>query len=106
MAQGPETRLKIKVMKYLKGLSNCWAYKTSDKYSVGIPDIIICYKGHFVAIELKAGTKTTPMQDYVLGEIQKSGGYSEVCTSKEQVEKIIDTIDNFNFPVAIGYPLD
>ena len=41
----------------------------------GIPDIIACYNGHFVAIECKAGTnKPTPLQERELNRIMNAGG--------------------------------
>ena len=41
----------------------------------GIPDIICCVNGHFLAIECKAGKgKTTALQDRELELIAKAGG--------------------------------
>jgi Holliday junction resolvase len=41
----------------------------------GVPDIVGCYKGHFFAIECKAGKgTTTALQDKNIKEIKKAGG--------------------------------
>jgi Holliday junction resolvase len=41
----------------------------------GVPDIVGCYKGHFFAIECKAGKgTTTALQDKNIKEIEKAGG--------------------------------
>ena len=45
----------------------------------GIPDIIACYKGYFIAIECKAGfNKTTLLQDKELAAIATAGGITLV----------------------------
>lgn len=45
----------------------------------GVPDIIACFKGHFLAIEAKAGkNKPTALQERELASIQKAGGHAMV----------------------------
>ena len=45
----------------------------------GIPDIICCVNGFFLAIECKAGKgKTTALQDRELGRIRTAGGAAVV----------------------------
>lgn len=42
----------------------------------GIPDLLVCYKGKFVAVELKAEKGTpSPLQEYNIAEVKKAGGY-------------------------------
>lgn len=46
----------------------------------GIPDIIGCHYGHFVAIECKAGKgKTTALQERELQAIKAAGGFAFVA---------------------------
>jgi len=46
----------------------------------GIPDIIGCMDGHFIAIECKAGNgTTTALQDKELGAIFSAGGTTFVA---------------------------
>ena len=46
----------------------------------GIPDIIGCYKGKFIAIECKAGKgKTTALQERELEWIKDAGGFTFVA---------------------------
>lgn len=41
----------------------------------GVPDIIICYRGRFLAVECKAGyNKTTALQEKEMAAIRKAGG--------------------------------
>jgi Holliday junction resolvase len=61
----------------------------------GVPDIIACFKHHFIAIEAKAGNgKTTPLQDREIALIQKSGGHALVVNENnlETLEFLLDTI--------------
>lgn len=41
----------------------------------GVPDIIICYRGRFLAVECKAGyNKPTALQEKEMADIRKAGG--------------------------------
>lgn len=58
-----------------------WFYKASDRYRAGIPDIIGCVKGAFVALELKVEpNRTTKLQDYEIERIEKEMGYVAVVS--------------------------
>ena len=62
----------------------------------GIPDIIACYKGIFLAIEVKTPDKlnnTTKLQEFNLRKISEAGGYSLVASEVDQVEAILARID-------------
>lgn len=69
---------------------------------VGIPDIIICYEGYFIAVECKAPNgKLTPPQKNELTSIANSGGYTMVVRSYEDFinewrivkEALFDTLE-------------
>mgnify|MGYP006391053515 CR=1 FL=1 len=49
----PETKFQNRVLKDLKKLDNLWVLKTQEKTRKGVPDLLICANGKFVAIELK-----------------------------------------------------
>ena len=78
-----EAKLKKKVMKYIKKTyPKAWVYKTCDRFTVGISDLIICIEGNFIAIELKFGSnKPTPMQIHNIRKIRVAGGAAAVCWS-------------------------
>ncbi len=50
-----ESQLQAVVIEKIKKEygDNAWVFKTKDECRVGIPDILLCFFGHFVAIELK-----------------------------------------------------
>jgi len=53
----------------------------------GIPDIICCFQGKFIAIECKAGKgKTTALQDRELDAIRASGGMAMVVNENNLIE--------------------
>ena len=87
MARTPEGRVKDACVELLKRHSAYYFFPVMGGYGrSGIPDIIACYKGQFLAIECKAGyNKTTPLQDRELTAIHKAGGSAMIVRE--------DTID-------------
>lgn len=76
MAQTPEAKVKAAVKKILDA-EEVWHFSpASNGYGrAGIPDIICCVKGMFLAIECKAAKGTvTALQDIEMSAIQKAGG--------------------------------
>lgn len=76
-----ETKFQNRVLKDLKSLPNTWVLKTQERARRGIPDILSCVAGHFVAIELKASQEAivSPLQCYEISKIEHSGGYSYIA---------------------------
>lgn len=61
--------------------------------TAGIPDIIVCYKGKFIGLEVKLpGRKPTLLQKITLNKIQKAKGIAKVVTSVEEVKEIIEKL--------------
>lgn len=73
-----EKTFENKVKLYLKEKGAYFIKTHGDRFSkVGVPDLIVCYKGLFIGIELKASNgKPSELQLYNLREIEKSGGIS------------------------------
>lgn len=87
-----EKNLIRKIMEYLKTVDNCFYWKEHGGYygTAGVPDIIACYKGRFIAFEVKVGNnKTTALQAVTLRRILKAGGYALVVRSVEEVMQVI-----------------
>lgn len=62
----------------------------------GIPDVIACYRGRFIAIEVKrpgSGSQTTKLQDHEIAMIKRAHGEALVATCPETVEGLLDAID-------------
>ena len=97
MAKTPEGVVKDACKKFLKE-RGAWFFMpvSNGMGQVGIPDIIICYKGIFVAIETKAPGKrnqTTANQDRVLDAIQKADGFAWVVDNPNDLKPLFDSID-------------
>lgn len=80
MAQTPEGKVKAAVKKILDAHGVYHFSPAANGYGrVGVPDIICCVNGYFLAIECKAGKgKTTALQDRELAAITKAGGAAAV----------------------------
>ena len=98
MALTPETKVKRKVTVILNKYDAYFFFPASNGFGrAGIPDIIVCYCGQFIAIECKAGKNiTTALQRRELGAIEDAGGYALVIneTNIDQVEAVLQQIGN------------
>lgn len=89
MASTPEKKVKDKVVKILK--ENGVYYFFPATYGMGrsgVPDIICCVSGRFLAIECKAGdNKPTMLQQREIKAIQDAGG-SALVVNEENVDGV------------------
>jgi len=76
MAKTPEKRVKDACVEVLKAFNAYYFFPVMGGYGrSGIPDIIVCFRGHFIAIECKAGfNTTTQLQERELKAIAAAGG--------------------------------
>ena len=100
MAQ--EKTFENKVKKYIED-SGGWQVKffANSMTKKGIPDILACVNGYFVAIEVKAQNgKPSELQLYNIGQIRKAGGFAYVVypSGWERLKDILDglLIEQFN----------
>lgn len=68
----------------------------SNFQKVGISDLLVCYKGHFIAIELKVGTyNPDKLQLSYLLKVRQAGGIGIVLRDNlDELWTIIYMIDN------------
>jgi len=73
----PEKKVKDKVVALLKKWGVYYFFPATGGYGrSGVPDIVSCYRGVFIAIECKAGTnKPTPLQQAEMGKIKQAQGF-------------------------------
>ena len=56
----------------------------------GVPDIVGCFNGKFIAIEVKVpGNKPTEIQKHTIEKIRMAGGITGVAHSKEEAVDIV-----------------
>lgn len=96
MASTPERKVKDKVVAVLKEHGAYYFFPAANGLGrAGIPDIISCYHGAFVAIECKAGKGvTTALQDRELNRIRSAGGVALVINEYniDIVHTVLSTI--------------
>lgn len=80
MARTPEGKVKAACVEIINRYGAYYFFAPANGYGrAGIPDIIVCYKGKFLAIECKAGyNKPTPLQEREITAIHKAGGAAMV----------------------------
>jgi hypothetical protein len=93
----PEGKVKKKVKEYLQSIG-AWYYMpvSNGMGRVGCPDILVCYKGLFMAFETKAPGKiknVTANQQREIDEIQRADGLAHVVDDVEQVKSLLDTYE-------------
>ena len=90
-----EKDLIAKISNYLKSVDGLFFWKEhgGQDGTAGIPDLIVCYKGKFIAFEAKVGkNKATPLQDATIKRIIKAGGYALVVRTLDEVKEIIEAL--------------
>lgn len=80
MASTPEKAVKAKVKAVLESEGVYYFMPPANGYGrAGIPDIVCCVNGHFLAIECKAGgNKPTALQIREIETIRRSNGVAVV----------------------------
>lgn len=73
----PEAKVKKKVVDVIKKHGAYYFFPATGGYGrSGVPDIVCCYRGVFIAIECKAGNnKPTPLQEAEMDKIRKAQGF-------------------------------
>jgi Holliday junction resolvase len=76
----PEAKVKAKLYKIMKEWGVYYFSPQTGGYGKsGVPDIICCYKGRFIAIECKAGkNKPTLLQEAEMEKIRAAHGVAAV----------------------------
>ena len=90
-----EKNIENRIKTYLRSKgAYCVKYHGNQFSQVGVPDLLVCYKGMFLGIEVKNETgRTSPLQDVNIKQIEKAGGISFVARCLTDVKNIIDYID-------------
>lgn len=88
-----ESTLQKKIKKALQKEGGFWVKVHGGPYQrVGLPDLIGCYKGKFIGIEVKVPGREdtlTKRQSRILRQIESEGGIAFMSTSVEMtMEKL------------------
>lgn len=86
-----ESALQSKVIKYLQS-EGAYVVKVVAASKDGVADLLVCYRGLFLALECKAPGKlngVSPLQSYNINEVKKAGGISLAFDSLDTVKELI-----------------
>ncbi len=84
------------IIRHLKTVPNCFAWKTHGGMygTAGIPDIVCCYKGLFLAFEVKTSSgKLTKLQESTIAKIKAAKGEAFKVTSVEETKEIFSRLE-------------
>lgn len=85
MVAGPEQRIQTRILRELKK-RGIYAVKIITASRNGVPDILCCYRGRFIGIEVKTPKgRLSAAQDFHLKLIDKAGGVAVIARSWEDV---------------------
>lgn len=89
MAATPEKKVKNKVVEVLKAHGVYYFFPaTFGMGRSGVPDIVCCYMGRFIAFECKAGgNKTTALQNAEIQKIKAAGGVA-IVVNEENISDV------------------
>jgi Holliday junction resolvase len=93
----PLERSKRKGIIALLKSRGAWVVTTTGVSLAGCPDLIACYRGRFVALEVKREHNgrygVTKKQQLEVNRLQLAGAYAYVVADKSEVAGILDIID-------------
>lgn len=95
MTQTPEAKVKRKIKEYLKSIGVFYVEVPGGVYGKkGSSDLIVCYKGHFLAVEGKAGYgKQSDWQKLRQHQIEASGGIYITVWTLESFKDFLSSLE-------------
>mgnify|MGYP001790768796 FL=1 len=98
-----EQDIQRKIIKYLESVG-AYVVKVVASNKSGTPDILACYRGIFLAVEVKrpeTKTNVSELQEYNIKKIKEAGGIAIVSWDLDAVKAVVDDI-NSNLMVIGG----
>ena len=94
-----ERDFQSKVLKFLKSQPKTWFFKVwgGGFQKSGIPDIICCINGWFIAVELKSSTgRPTALQEMNIRQINAAGGIGVILypTGFEKFKQLVREVNS------------
>lgn len=98
-----EQDIQRKIIKYLESVG-AYVVKVVASNKSGTPDILACYRGIFLAVEVKrpeTKTNVSELQEYNIKKIKEAGGVAIVSWDLDAVKAVVENI-NSNLMVIGG----
>ena len=94
-----ESVITKQIQRYLDTLPGWWGFKVQGGSSQmrGVPDIVGCYRGLFVAFEVKRPKvgRLSELQKHRIEQIKNAGGLACVVCSVEDVKQALEGLAAF-----------
>lgn len=90
-----EQDIQRKIIKYLESVG-AYVVKVVASNKSGTPDILACYRGIFLAIEVKrpeTKTSVSELQEYNIKKIKEAGGIAIVSWDLDAVKAVVENIN-------------
>jgi len=90
-----EKDIAKQIRDYLQTLDKCFCFKMHGGLygQGGLPDIIACINGRYVAFEVKTESgRVTALQQATINKIRQAGGTAEVVRSVSEAKTIIQNL--------------
>ena len=92
-----ESKAQKDIIDHLHSIG-AWTVKTIQCNKSGVPDILACYEGRFIALEVKRDegarkNETKPLQHRNIKQINSSGGIAAVVISVDEVKELLKCQD-------------
>jgi hypothetical protein len=91
-----EKDITAAIMRHLKTVPGCFAWKEHGGMygTAGLPDIICCYRGRFVGLEVKTPDgKLSKLQEVTIAKIKAAKGEAFKVTSVKEVKEIFKNLN-------------
>lgn len=91
-----EKDITASITRYLKTVPQCFFFKEhGGQYgTAGLPDLILCYRGRFVAFEVKTPSgRPSKLQEITITKIKAAKGKAFIVRSVEEVKQILDSFE-------------
>nr|DAQ52204.1 MAG TPA: Nuclease [Caudoviricetes sp.] len=92
-----ESQFSREVTTYLESKGAIVNNQTGGMFSkVGVSDLLVCYKGYFIALELKVGNyQPDPLQISYLQKVRYAGGFGLILhDALQELMVLLSCIDN------------
>ena len=90
-----EAMIQAEILRYLRSLGTlCWVIKAAICNERGVPDLLCCYRGRFVAFEVKQPSgNLTKLQEATIQRIKDAKGKAYKVSSVEEVKSILANLE-------------
>ena len=90
-----EQVIQKKIITMLEKEYNAYVVKVVNATRGGVPDLLVCIEGTFLAIEVKrpeSKNNVSKLQEYNLQKVESCGGIAMVAWNNELVREVVDDI--------------